>query len=386
MAATLLSSSSASAGRGVQRVLPFLFPAFLPPACGDGWARGRFSVSQRGFRRGSAVVFCRVKQWGTPSSTRPSHLLNRPPFSVFPPRIRAYCAHASVSYAQDRHPHQVEPSLQPFRGGDLSTQVAKVTGKKSGCLVGFLGLGNMGLPMASRLASRGIRLCVYDPGKPDASYRLQKQFGAVPACSVADLGSKLRAAFLSNGNVESGTCEGSTRHEVSRRRAEPLCDQGRGFRSTSFPGVSHSVSLQEEPHVTEWQHDTKQIVHESGGFAACGATPRFPVVISMLPSGRHVEEALLSHNGLLSALEGASGNAQDSVDACRAFVIDSSTIGSLHAAEIAARVTRRGHHFVDAPVSGGVPGVQQPHLGSVHAWRRRGLSTWRGARCRYESP
>ncbi|KAF4642119.1 phosphogluconate dehydrogenase (decarboxylating), NAD binding domain-containing protein [Toxoplasma gondii] len=78
----------------------------------------------------------------------------------------------------------------------------------------------MGLPMATHLAGRGIRLCVYDPGKSDASYHLQKQFGAVPACSVADLGSKLRGSFLSHGNVETETCEGSTRQEVLRRSKE----------------------------------------------------------------------------------------------------------------------------------------------------------------------
>ncbi|ESS35925.1 phosphogluconate dehydrogenase (decarboxylating), NAD binding domain-containing protein [Toxoplasma gondii VAND] len=385
MAATHLSSSFGSVGKGVQGVLPFLFPTFLPPACGDGWAGGRFSVFQRGFRRGSAVPFCWVKQWRIPSRTRHSRL-NRPPFSVFPLRTRAYHAYASMSSAHDSHPQQVEPSVQPFRDGDLSTHIAEVAEKHTGRLVGFLGLGNMGLPMATHLAGRGIRLCVYDPGKSDASYHLQKQFGAVPACSVADLGSKLRASFLSHGNVETETCEGSTRQEVLRRCVEPVSDQGRAFRSTSFPAVSHSAALQKEPHVAEWQHDANQILRENRDFAACGAAPPFPVVISMLPSGRHVEEALLSDNGLLRALEGASGKAQDSLDLCRAFVIDCSTIGPLHAVEIAERVTRRGHHFVDAPVSGGVPGLQQPHLGSVHAGRRRGLSTWRGTRCRFEAP
>nr|CEL75179.1 TPA: 3-hydroxyisobutyrate dehydrogenase, putative [Toxoplasma gondii VEG] len=260
-----------------------------------------------------------------------------------------------MSSAHDSHPQQVEPSVQPFRDGDLSTHIAEVAEKHTGRLVGFLGLGNMGLPMATHLAGRGIRLCVYDPGKSDASYHLQKQFGAVPACSVADLGSKLRASFLSHGNVETETCEGSTRQEVLRRCVEPVSDQGRAFRSTSFPAVSHSAALQKEPHVAEWQHDANQILRENRDFAACGAAPPFPVVISMLPSGRHVEEALLSDNGLLRALEGASGKAQDSLDLCRAFVIDCSTIGPLHAVEIAERVTRRGHHFVDAPVSGGVP-------------------------------
>jgi 3-hydroxyisobutyrate dehydrogenase-like beta-hydroxyacid dehydrogenase len=81
---------------------------------------------------------------------------------------------------------------------------------------GFIGLGNMGRPMASRLMDAGSSLVVFDTRDGAADYFVDR--GATRAGSVADLASRVDTVFLSlptppivekvaleNGGLASGT-------------------------------------------------------------------------------------------------------------------------------------------------------------------------------------
>ncbi len=69
------------------------------------------------------------------------------------------------------------------------------------------------------------------------------------------------------------------------------------------------------------------------------------VLITMLPKGDHVRAALLDSGAL-------------AVTAPAALVIDSSTIATAQAVDIAAAVAATGRRFLDAPVSGGTAGAR----------------------------
>lgn len=70
------------------------------------------------------------------------------------------------------------------------------------------------------------------------------------------------------------------------------------------------------------------------------------VVVSMLPSGKHVEELYVSAEHALFDVVHKD-----------ALIIDSSTIDAATAKRVSAIATERGLNFVDAPVSGGVAGA-----------------------------
>lgn len=69
------------------------------------------------------------------------------------------------------------------------------------------------------------------------------------------------------------------------------------------------------------------------------------VVISMLPADVHVKSLYLADEGVLAALQNET------------LIIDCSTIDAHTARVVGAVVKQAGHHFVDAPVSGGVAGA-----------------------------
>ncbi len=73
------------------------------------------------------------------------------------------------------------------------------------------------------------------------------------------------------------------------------------------------------------------------------------LVISMVVDGPQVEHVLLGPDGAAEA------------DGARLFV-DCSTIGPAEATRIAARVTERGHRFIDAPVTGSSPRAEDGTL------------------------
>ncbi len=60
--------------------------------------------------------------------------------------------------------------------------------------VGFIGIGNMGTPMASQIVKAGFDLTVYDVN-PEASEKFVAQFGGRVAASLADLGGGVDAVI-----------------------------------------------------------------------------------------------------------------------------------------------------------------------------------------------
>jgi len=92
---------------------------------------------------------------------------------------------------------------------------------------------------------------------------------------------------------------------------------------------------------------------EHGGRVA--ATPReaadgADAVITMVVDGAQVEELLLAEDGA------AAGAAE------RTLFVDMSTIGPADARRIGAELSRRGHRFVDAPVTGSAPAAESGTL------------------------
>ncbi|PFH31086.1 hypothetical protein BESB_032830 [Besnoitia besnoiti] len=172
-------------------------------------------------------------------------------------------------------------------------------------LVGFVGLGNMGLRMATVLGRCGVQLCVYDV-MARCVRLLEESFGAVPASSVEDLGHKVRESHLAFKKKESAKAQA-------------------GARGTS------------------------------------NATPRCPIVISMLPTANEVRDVVLSKGGLLDGLTGDKA-VEGHKDSCSGLVVDCSTVGPNSAVEIAQEVRERGHRMIDAPVSGGIPGATNGNL------------------------
>ena len=85
---------------------------------------------------------------------------------------------------------------------------------------------------------------------------------------------------------------------------------------------------------------------ESGaerGESSRDVAKRSKIVITMLPDGPEVEEAILGHSGVLEGAEGGS------------TVIDMSSINPIVAQKIGASCAVKSVRFLDAPVSGGEP-------------------------------
>jgi 3-hydroxyisobutyrate dehydrogenase len=84
--------------------------------------------------------------------------------------------------------------------------------------------------------------------------------------------------------------------------------------------------------------------------SAAEAAKQADLVITMLPSSSHVEQAYLGPGGVLEGV--AAGR----------LCIDMSTIEPAVSRAVAARCRERGVRFVDAPVSGGVPRAEEGTL------------------------
>ena len=74
------------------------------------------------------------------------------------------------------------------------------------------------------------------------------------------------------------------------------------------------------------------------------------VIVTMLPSSPHVEEAVLGPGGILEGMKPGS------------VLIDMSTIDPLVSRRVAQEVTARGFRMLDAPVSGGSVGARDATL------------------------
>ena len=80
-----------------------------------------------------------------------------------------------------------------------------------------------------------------------------------------------------------------------------------------------------------------------GASSAKEAAQGAGVVITMLPNGPHVKEAVLGKNGVLEGAEKGT------------ILIDMSSIAPLVSQEICAECAKKGVKMIDAPVSGGEP-------------------------------
>ncbi|MDP0588953.1 MAG: 3-hydroxyisobutyrate dehydrogenase [Candidatus Endonucleobacter bathymodioli] len=104
--------------------------------------------------------------------------------------------------------------------------------------------------------------------------------------------------------------------------------------------------------------------HDAGGIVAgspLDAVKQAEVVISMLPSGSHVERLYLGRDGLLSAM--CAGQ----------LIIESSTIEPDIARSVASEAGDKGIDFIDAPVSGGSAGASEGTLTFMVGGRNKDL-------------
>ena len=133
--------------------------------------------------------------------------------------------------------------------------------------IGFIGIGNMGLPMALNLVNAGYKLLAYDTNSEQVQ-RLVSSSDAIAAASLAELGK------------------------------------------------------------------------EAG------------IIITMLPTGQDVQKVMLEmeHGGLATSLKTGT------------LLIDMSSSDPLGTRELGTQLAEYGIQFVDAPVSGGVPGAENATL------------------------
>lgn len=104
-------------------------------------------------------------------------------------------------------------------------------------LVGFVGVGRMGGPMAGRLLDAGYRLCVYDPS--DAAAALLVARGAERAASPAEVASTAEIVFMSlpTPDIVREVALGGNGGLVNGGKVRTVVDL-----STTGPGVATEVA------------------------------------------------------------------------------------------------------------------------------------------------
>lgn len=90
------------------------------------------------------------------------------------------------------------------------------------------------------------------------------------------------------------------------------------------------------------------LIAAAGSLAEAGE--KCAVVVTMLPTGADVREAVLGEGGIASAMKPGS------------IVLDMSSSEPTGTVELAKDLEAKGLHLVDAPVSGGVPGAEKATL------------------------
>ncbi|MBT2697184.1 2-hydroxy-3-oxopropionate reductase [Bacillus sp. ISL-40] len=98
--------------------------------------------------------------------------------------------------------------------------------------------------------------------------------------------------------------------------------------------------------VNDLNQDAVHQVVEAGAVAAHSAkevAENSDVIITMLPASKHVEQVVLSENGILAGAKAGS------------VIIDMSSITPEVSRELAAAAAKKGFGMLDAPVSGGEP-------------------------------
>ncbi|KAL2307511.1 hypothetical protein Nmel_000480 [Mimus melanotis] len=177
--------------------------------------------------------------------------------------------------------------------------------------VGFIGLGNMGNPMAKNLVKHGYPVIVYDVF-PEAC----KEFQDV-VCSRT-MASKTPVGFIGLGNMGNPMAKNLVKH--------------------GYPVIVYDVF----PEACKEFQDVGAQVTESPADVA----ERADRIITMLPSSPHAKEVYTGANGILKKVKKGS------------LLIDSSTIDPAVSKELAKAVEKMGAVFMDAPVSGDGPACQ----------------------------
>ena len=114
-------------------------------------------------------------------------------------------------------------------------------------IVGFIGLGTMGMPMAANLAKSGVRLVVND-ASPSATATAGKLAGVTVTASAADVAARasviftclpndvVRAVYLGAGGIAAGGTAGLITCDCSTVSPEATLEVGRALRAK---GITH---------------------------------------------------------------------------------------------------------------------------------------------------
>lgn len=108
--------------------------------------------------------------------------------------------------------------------------------------------------------------------------------------------------------------------------------------------------------------EVQKLAESQGRTVVRAASPaavaeKVDVLITMLPNGKIVSDALAGKDGVFSVLKARKAAGKPSM-----LIIDSSTIESGTSLELAKQAKELGAHFIDAPVSGGVAGAEKGTL------------------------
>ncbi|GIZ13755.1 3-hydroxyisobutyrate dehydrogenase [Pseudomonas sp. NCCP-436] len=122
-----------------------------------------------------------------------------------------------------------------------------------------------------------------------------------------------------------------------------------GLGNMGAPMARNLVKAGHELFVFDLSAAAVQSLVEAGATAvespAAAAAQRPEMIITMLPAAQHVKSVYLGEGGIVSALQVPT------------LLIDSSTIDTQSARDVASAVQAQGHSMLDAPVSGGTGGA-----------------------------
>jgi 3-hydroxyisobutyrate dehydrogenase len=126
-----------------------------------------------------------------------------------------------------------------------------------------------------------------------------------------------------------------------------------GLGHMGFPMAQNLVKKGHQVYGFDLVADSLHSFAQKGGIACSSsleASQQAEITLTMLPEGRHVESVYLGQEGLLTSIHSPH------------FFIDCSTIDVLTARRVHDEAKKRGHLFLDAPVSGGVGGAEKGTL------------------------
>ncbi|MBO3747383.1 NAD(P)-dependent oxidoreductase [Streptosporangiaceae bacterium NEAU-GS5] len=207
-----------------------------------------------------------------------------------------------------------------------------------GSVIGFVGLGNMGGPMAGRLAAAGFHVRAYDAAE---TARDAAPAGVTITRGAAETATDADAVILM---LPGSDAVEAVLHDPSLRGPGLMSDPGPGGVDPS--GTGRDATRAGSTPTDDMDRDATHV----------GSTPMDDMdrdathvgsttVDDMDRDGTHVGSTARDGMGLLAALRPG------------AVVIDMSSSQPLRTRELAARAAERGIVLVDAPVSGGVKGA-----------------------------